>query len=236
MAIQIRGDLKQQRKCVVLIALYRSGRYIRSKLASLRLIKELDQALVVFLNCQNIDGESEILSKPLKRNPNYVEIVFDDHLSLYETWDYAIENTNSEYVCNYNADDQWHPDYLTKCMEYLDNTANVSIVSTQVLVTDEPNQIYPNWNCMDRLPAIVFPASTAGPSPMWRRSMHERYGGFGKYKVIGDAKFWERMLIGKEEFGLIREDLVLYYCAADSLERRVDPDTGRYLRDLDAWT
>jgi glycosyltransferase involved in cell wall biosynthesis len=226
------GQIDQIKKTTVLMALYDSRKFLLSKISSLNQLKNFDDAMFVFINCQNLGNESALLESFAGKHKNVCQIIINDYCTLYEAWDLGIKLTNSKYITNYNADDQWHPDYLLKCQDYLDNHGD-AIVSTQVLIANRPNQVYPCWDYINRMPALPYPHSTAGPSPMWRRSLHDSYGYFGKYRVIGDARFWERMHANGEKFGLIHEDLVLYYSSPDSLERRVDLDTGRFLRDLD---
>jgi len=134
---------------------------------------------------------------------------------------------------NSNVDDMLHPDYVSLCTEYLDSHPDIAVVSSRVIMTDTPNQIYPDWEWCDEMPFHAYPQSTAGPCPVWRRSLHEKYGYFDNYRVIGDARMWEKWLAGGEKFGLLDKKLVLYLRNPNSLERRRDPTTGRSLRELD---
>ena len=217
----------------VLIALYKSGEFIESKINSLKMQTIFKESQIIFLNCQNHDNESAYYQDFAKDNDNVIDINFPERISLYKSWNIGIQSTKSKYITNYNADDQWHPEYLEKCCKYLDQNQDVSIVSTGVLVTDIPNQLWPNWKYFGKMPFHAYPLSSAGPCPVWRRCLHDRYGYFGDYDVIGDARMWEKYDSGNEKFGLIDENLALYYTSPNSLERRRDPETGQLLRDLD---
>ena len=220
-------------KVTVLIAIYKSGEYIDSKIKSIIQMQDFKDTEFIFLNCQNLHEESEKIKPLCLQYPNIKQLHFDQHVNLYMTWNAGIQLSNSEYITNYNADDQWHPKYIRKCVEYLDKNKDVAIVSTKVLKTYTPNQVHPNWSYHDRMPVYAYPLSSAGPSPMWRRSLHGVYGLVGDYRVIGDARFWEQLHAGNERFGLLEEDLVLYYVTSESLERRVDNITGHTYIDLD---
>ena len=221
----------------VLVALYHAAPYLEARLESIRSQTFFHRAHVVLLNCQDATDESLIYDRFLNDNENVSAIHYFDHVGLYSTWNDGIRSSRARYVTNANADDQWHPEYLERCINYLDEKEDVAIVSTGVIVTDVPNQLYPEWGrgTVGRMPMVAYPESSAGPSPMWRRSLHDVYGLFGNYRVIGDARFWESLLAGGERFGLIDEDLVLYYLSPESLERRHD-DSGTSLRDLDLAT
>lgn len=223
-------------RIVVLVALYKSGKFIESKIQSIKQQTILNDALIVFLNCQNHDNELAACETFAAERSNIVNIVFNEHIQLYPSWNIGIQRTKSQYMTNYNADDQWHPTYLERCCNYLDQNGSVGIVSTGVLITHIPNQVWPNWTSHDKMPAYAYPLSTAGPCPVWRRTLHDKYGYFGNYRVIGDARMWEKFHAGGEKFGLIKDDLALYYASKDSLERRHDPVTGQSFRDIDLAT
>lgn len=221
-------------KATVLIALYKSGEFIESKIESIMRQTMFNDTSFVFLNCQDLDNESKFIHPLMKKHKNIKHILFTKHINLYESWNAGINITKSNYVVNYNADDQWHPKYLEKCSRFLDENPQYAIVSSQVLVTDLPNQVYPNWNKIwTKMVEGTYPNTTAGPCPMWRRSLHHKYGFFGNYRVIGDARFWEALYAGRENFGYLKEELVLYYMSPTSLERRRDPESKQLLRDLD---
>ncbi len=223
---------RPKHKITVLIALYKSREYIASKIESIKQQTAFEDALFIFLNC--LDDECEGPCKQLvKSNRNVRHVYFDQHIGLYETWNYGLKISDTEYVCNYNADDQWHPEFLEKCLSELDANKSIGIISTGVLITDVPNQLWPEWNYQDRMPKHTYPLSSPGPSPVWRRSLHKKYGNFGDYHVIGDARFWEKCYAAGEKFRLIRDDLVLYFRNPNSLERRRCHQTGDRLIDID---
>ncbi len=67
---------------------------------------------------------------------------------------------------------------------------------------------------------------------MWRRSLHDQFGLFGDYSVIGDADVWERWDAGGIKFLRVPQTMVMYY-QGNNLELRLDEATGRPLRDID---
>ena len=219
-------------KIAVLIALYKSKEFLTSKIESIKRQTAFEDALFIFLNCQDDDCEAPC-KELLKSHRNIRHVYFNEHVSLYQSWNHGIIISNTEYICNYNADDQWHPEFLEKCINELDRDDSTSVLSTGVLVTDLPNQLWPEWNYQDKMPKHVYPLSSPGPSPVWRRSLHKKYGNFGNYHVIGDARFWEKCYANGEKFGIIRDDLVLYFRNPNSLERRRCNQTGDRLLDID---
>jgi len=216
----------------ILVALYKASKYLPAKLKNLQQQTLFKESTVVLLNCQNLENEVSIYADFL-RHPNVKEIRYSEHISLYLSWNDGIRNTESEFIVNANVDDQWHPEYLERSVRFLRNNPEFGVVSSGVLMTTIPNQEWPKWKSHDKIPFHKYPLSTAGPCPVWRRSLHDKYGYFDNYQVIGDARMWEKWDAGGEQFGLIDEDLVLYYLSPQSLERRSDPKTGALLRDID---
>lgn len=219
----------------ILVALYNAGRFIESKITNLCQQTIFDQAQIVLLNCQNLQDEHNKCGDFLQL-PNVIEIDYPEYIYLYSTWNDGIKRTTSEFICNSNVDDMWHPTYLERCVEHLRKNPNLACVSTGVLITRTPNQIdHTKWiNENGRMPLAIYPKSSAGPCPVWRRSLHDKYGYFdNRVAIIGDALLWEQWLAGGEQFGLIPEYLALYYASSESLERRIDPIADRWARELD---
>jgi len=228
-----RTDKLPSKLITILVGIYDSRKFIEAKIRNLQQLTVFSDCWVVLLNCLDLGRESEIYADFVRDNDNVIEIRYSTHVHLYPTWNDGIVVTNSTYIMNSNVDDMLHPDYVSLCTEYLDSHPDIAVVSSRVIMTDTPNQIYPDWEWCDEMPFHAYPQSTAGPCPVWRRSLHEKYGYFDNYRVIGDARMWEKWLAGGEKFGLLDKKLVLYLRNPNSLERRRDPTTGRSLRELD---
>lgn len=220
-------------RLTVLVAIYKASHFIESKIKSLAAQTIFKDIQVILLNCQDLENESSYYDDFLD-NTNVREIKYDNHTRLYKTWNDGINSfCPSQYITNANVDDQWHPSFAEKCCDYLDNNKDVSVLSTNILITNIANQIWPNWISHDIYPKYVYPGSTAGPCPVWRSSLHRKYGLFDDYAVISDALMWEKWLVNGEKFARLDEDLVLYYVNPMSLERRHDEITGQLLIDID---
>lgn len=212
----------------ILVSIYKGRRFLLHKLDNLYKQTIIDNCQVVLLNCQNIENENEIYNYYPKKNTYVIEYPF--YVGLYKSWNDGITLTDSKYIVNANLDDLWHPTYLERCVDLLENS-NCDIVSTKTLITDLCNQCEPWTNIIGEICKRPYPLDTAGPCPVWRRDLH-KFGLFGDYKVIGDARMWEIWYAHGAKFDVISEALALYYCNPLSLERRVD-ENGVKLRDID---
>lgn len=222
------------RDVTVVVAIYKAGKFIEAKIENLRNQTIFNNINIALLNCQNLEGEREKYQEFLDKHHNVIEIFYEDHIRLYPTWNDGIKSTDSEFICNANVDDMWHPEYLERCVRFLRHNKSYSCVSTGIVLTYTPNQVnYEKWQWQHKFPIGTYPQTTAGPCPVWRRSLHDKYGYFGNYRTIGDARMWEKWHAGGEKFGYLKQDLVLYYASGVSLERRVDLDKQKSYRELD---
>lgn len=220
-------------KVAVLIAFYKSQRYVEAKLKCIRAQTIFNDAIFVILNCQNLENEKDIYTPFENAWENVISIDYPEYTKLYPTWNDGIKATSSDYIVNFNADDQWNPQYLERCVRWLDRHDDYAVVSTEILQTTTPNQLWPRWDHITgKLPSHTYPFTTAGPCPVWRRSLHSKYGYFEDYYVISDARMWEKWHAGGEKFGILKEELALYYHDTNSLERR-HHESGGLLRDID---
>jgi len=220
----------------ILVSIYNGGHFIRAKLKNLLQQTIINDVHIVFLNCQNNHDERNVYEYLLTDSKiSCNEILYKSFIGLYKSWNDGIQTTNSQYICNSNIDDMWHPEYLEKCVSFLNSNSNYSVVSSKILITDTENQSdYNNWsNIIGEMPYFAYPESSSGPCPVWRRSLHDIYGYFDDYLTIGDAKMWEKWHINNVKFGLITDKYVLYYTSPNSLERRIDKITGKSYRDID---
>ena len=220
----------------ILVSMYNGGHFIRAKLENLLQQTIINDVHIVFLNCQNNHDERSVYEYLLTDSKiSCNEILYKSFVGLYKSWNDGIQITNSQYICNSNIDDMWHPEYLEKCIAFLNSESRYSVVSSKILITDMANQSnHAKWSkIIGVMPFFQYPLSTAGPCPVWRRSLHDVYGYFDDCLTIGDAKMWEKWHSGQVEFGLIPDESVLYYSSQDSLERRIDKTTGRLYRDID---
>jgi hypothetical protein len=218
-------------KVAVLISVYEAGEFLDSKFKSITEQTIFDQCAFIFVNCQNKHKEGAKLDDFCKDYKNCMHLMSKEYITIYEAWNIGINNSHSEYLSNYNMDDQWHPKYLDKCSKALE-AQNAGIISTEILITDTPNQLYPFWHHINKVPSGLYPEFVVGPSPMWRRSLHAKYGLFENFYVISDALMWDKFYKGNEKFYLLEEELVLYYINSESLERRRNVD-GEKLLNID---
>ncbi|HHH42529.1 MAG TPA: glycosyltransferase, partial [Gammaproteobacteria bacterium] len=142
----------------------------------------------------------------------------------YAAWNRAIAEANGKYLTSANTDDRHVPTAYERMVSELEANPDVALVYADSAVTRVENagieaapvEAYFRWPGFD--PRHLFSVCYIGPQPMWRRSVHDRYGLFDEeMTVAGDYDFWLRMA-GTEIFRHIPEVLGLYLAAASSIE------------------
>ena len=147
-------------------------------------------------------------------------------LGLYETWDYMIvKHAAADFLQNWNVDDRKHSAALRMKVNTLINQPAASLVSSAVFVTRTPNQgwlatrdgfdsevwfgnldgYYGLFSIFQHTEHSVNSLNYPHNSPMYRRTLHEKYGKFSsnwqrspldlhKAPTCTDFHFWTRAL------------------------------------------
>lgn len=152
---------------------------------------------------------------------------------LYELWNLGISIANGRYITNANPDDRRAPEHIARAVEFLDKHPEFDICVTALACTSDA---VPNWEVSKRdanwfteidgefTVADLFEYSDDAERnlcsrnlphcmPVWRKSLHERFGMFEEkfYGPSADWEFWLRVLAGGARAYMINEVLGLYY-------------------------
>jgi glycosyltransferase involved in cell wall biosynthesis len=144
--------------------------------------------------------------------------------SLYYAWNLGIRMTSSPYLTSANVDDRHRPDALERMVEVLEAKDDLDGVYADQKITECPHETFAEnsaterWGWPDYDPAILRRRCILGPQPVWRRSLHDRFGPFdASFASAGDWEFWLRCS-GDARFHRIPEVLGLYYRNPRGLE------------------
>jgi glycosyltransferase involved in cell wall biosynthesis len=165
-----------------------------------------DEAEWIIINARSTDNTRSILET--WDHPN-IQIDHTRHrVGLYEAWNIGIALARGDYITNANADDRAHPLRLEAYAHALDQHPDVAVVYGDHANATRPtdwgmDRIVPNgthgYRAMQTWPQfdahLLTRTCYLSPFPMWRRSLHQRYGGFDEsYLVCGDYEFWLRVV------------------------------------------
>jgi hypothetical protein len=143
-----------------------------------------------------------------------VVVTTPDTPSVYRAWNLGIQAAHGKYITNANTDDRRHPLSLQTLADVLDARPELDVVYHDQYVTWDEPQTYAEF--VQALDAPLAPGREEGrpgvmvwaehdlatlgqgcylgPQPMWRASLHQRYGYFTEdYRSAGDYEFWLRV-------------------------------------------
>lgn len=192
-------------KVTAIVSTYASAAFMRGCLEDLVGQTLFAQGLleILVIDSGSPENESEIVRSYQQRYPN-IRLERTTREPLYAAWNRAIGLARGTYLTNANTDDRHRPDALEVLAAYLDGSPQTSVVYADCLVTDVPHETWDANSASERFgwPAFSYEElqrrCILGPQPMWRRSLHEKWGLFdASFRVAGDYEFWLR--IGKQE-------------------------------------
>lgn len=211
----ISGILKMP-KLLAMVSLYNSGAWIENRIQNL--LESYTKDVEIFcVNANSPDIRDHEI--PQKYPVRYVKL--DERISVYEAWNYAIQNSDSEYITNANTDDIVSPHCYNRMIQFLDfdsaKQTNTDFAYCSWNTTAVENQ---KWDSLRDIDLNGKPGhysgdiniSGVGHFPMWRRSLHEKLGYFDPtFKALSDADWWARCYhVGKSKFLWINENLATY--------------------------
>lgn len=143
--------------------------------------------------------------------------------TVYEAWNMGIRASTGRFITNANSDDRLFPDALLHAVRTLQSHPKYSVVYFDLEIADridgDPKNFF-RWQ--EGGLQELLQACFLGPCPVWRRTLHEKYGMFdGTYQSAGDYEFWLRVASKGEKFYHLKEVLGRYLDRPDSVEHRL---------------
>jgi len=143
--------------------------------------------------------------------------------TLYEAWNMAIREATGDYIVVANTDDEFYEGALDAMGKALDDNPTFGMVYSDVCLSVSGSVrlwIRPKAGSTNEF-ADLLKAYFIGPMPMWRKSLHEKYGMFDRSMLVaGDLDFWLRCAHGGERYYYIPRSLGMYRRRMDSLDHR----------------
>lgn len=217
---------KGKYKVSAIVSTYNSEKYIRGCLDDL-----IAQSLyrkggleIVVINTGSQQNEAAIVEEYRQKYDHIKHIHTDQRETVYGAWNRGIKAASGQYITNANTDDRHRVDALEKMAQVLDSRSDIALVYADVDITTMENARFGEapikgkftWREFDR--QTMFQGCYMGPQPMWRRSLHDRYGYFDDtMRTSGDYEFWLRMCM-TETYLHIPETLGLYLESPSSIE------------------
>jgi glycosyltransferase involved in cell wall biosynthesis/Flp pilus assembly protein TadD len=229
-----------------IISTYKSERYLRGCLQDLLQQTIADRLEIIVIDSGSPENERAIVEEFQSRHPRIV-YVRTERESIYGAWNRAVRLATAPYLTSANADDRHRPEALERLVATLEAHPECALAYADCAVCEHVHpdfgftelRGYYRWPNFD--PVLLFRGCYVGPQPVWRRSLHDRYGLFDpSYRSAGDYEFWLR-LAKTETFFHLPEVLGLHWYAEESLGHqnreltRQESDHARILHWPSKW-
>ena len=209
-----------------IVSTYNAERFIQGCLEDLEAQTIADRLEIVVVDSGSQQNEWAIVREFQQRYDNILYIPTAQREGLYAAWNRGIQAARGKYITNANTDDRHRRDAFERLVATLDTRPDIALVYADFYITEIENETFENhtpvgesiWPDFD--PLELLRRCYMGHQPMWRKSMHTRYGYFDEsFEVAGDWEFWLRMA-ENETFLHLREFLGLFLNSPASVGHR----------------
>lgn len=214
-------------RVTAIVSAFKSTRFLRGCLEDLvaQTLHARGALEIVVVNTGSPEDEGRIVHEFQARHGHVRYLTTDDPRSLYAAWNLGIGAARGACLTNANTDDRHRADALEVMADALDRRPDVALVYADQLYTAVENETFASTRSRRRRVWAPYSYATLrshcmiGPQPMWRRALHERYGGFDeRFVSAGDWEFWLRIGAAGERFLKVDDVLGLYYENPQGLE------------------
>lgn len=220
-----------------IVSAYFAEKYLAGRLDNLLEQKPKPEIIIV---CQTDSIEYTIA----KGYPVKV-IETPDIPTIYSAWNLAIKQSSGTYLFNANCDDRLLPGALKTLAIALDEHPKYAVAyGNQDIISEIDGEVTGKFEWAEGGLEQLLNGCFLGPMPMWRRSLHDKYGYFdADLQVAGDYEFWLRLAAAGEQFFHVRETVGIYLSNQQGAEKRQQVRTvwetararARYRKGAKLW-
>ena len=208
----------------LITSVYKAEDYIEQLMedvTSQTIFEDKCEWIILNANPPGSEVEEEVIQRYAELFPGkiiYKRLTEDP--GIYGTWNMALEIATGEFITNINCDDRRKIDGLEKQAHALVANPGSDLVYNDSYITLQPNIRWDDLNPAETQrynfeqfsKEAMLRGSLPHNNPMWRKSLHDRYGKFdAKYRSAGDWEFWLRCVEGGSRFIKHPEVLGVYY-------------------------
>jgi glycosyltransferase involved in cell wall biosynthesis len=208
---------KKYPRVSIITSVYKGDEFIKGYLEDITRQTIFKQCELIVINAKSPGNEEPIIRKYMQKFPNIKYVKLSKDPGLYGVWDIAIKMALSDFITNSNIDDRRAVNSLEIHAQMLEKNPHIDLVYAPFYGTKIANQTFENRKPFHLYDYPDFSrqnmeACLPGIQPMWRRSLHERYGLFNPwFTSAGDWEMWLRAVRNGAKFKKINQPLGLYY-------------------------
>jgi len=177
----------------------------------------------------NKTREDRFIDKELSNHSNIKYFHIEDFglhedPGVYGCWNLAIKNSSGEFITNMNLDDSRCETAISEQRSSLMSSPEIDLVYYRTLETKIKGETFKNnttdkeFPCLDHCLNSLRIINSPHCQPMWRRSIHDRFGMFNDSLMsAGDYEMWLRSVDGGAKMKKIDKVLGLYFRNPDGV-------------------
>ncbi len=195
---EIRANRDRKPQVSIITSVFKGDDFIKGFLEDIVQETIFDDCELIIINANSPDNEEPIILEYVEKYPNIIYKRLSSDPGLYGVWNMAIKMATADFITNANIDDRRNHCSCEIQAKALKEDESIDLVYSDYLITYTPNQTFENntyrWIVIthDFKPENMR-LCLPGPQPMWRKSMHEKYGCFDEtFLSAGDWEMWLR--------------------------------------------
>lgn len=126
-------------KVSIIITCYNLQHFIKDAVESLLHQRCNFDFEIILIDDASTDGSPAVIESI--HDPRLKTIFLEKNVGAASAINIAFEKCTGQYLCRFDGDDKWHPDYLAKAAAVLDQHPEVVLVHTDVAFIDENHNI-----------------------------------------------------------------------------------------------
>ena len=254
--VGINVDFRKYPSVAFITSLFKGGEFLPGYLENVLAAAKKAGGEVIIIDANVDDVDAKVVNHFLETQPDardYIDYIRLDHdPGLYACWQIGIQRAKADLVTNANIDDRRCPQHTARLVKLLNNhpeyagaCGSISCVTSDG--TGSWFALYDNqiWFYREKINEIgfedlyrineqgnVISRDVMHCMPVWRKSLHERYGYFDEafYGTSADWAFWLKCSEAGEKFIFDESAFGRYFLNPDSHNRRNDPEGLKELK------
>jgi GT2 family glycosyltransferase len=214
----------------IITSIYKAEKYLQAFMENITNQTIFAECQLFIVDANSPEKEYEIVNQYLEIFPNIKYFKMDKTIGIYEAWNLAIKESESEFITNANVDDLHRKDGLELKVKALQENPDIDVAYSDVyyfFIANLPFEIVKKGGIKTNLPIAnksnLLNFNSPHNSPIWRRSLHKKIGYFDtNYKSASDHEFWLRAAYAGANFLKISKPVISYYLNPDGMSTRKD--------------
>lgn len=223
--------IEAQPRLSIITSVWNGDEFIEGFLEDITQQTIFSESELIMINANSPGHEEETIRKYMELYPNIIYVSLDKDPGLYGVWNRGIKMASSEFIANANLDDRSSYDALELHVKELEGDPSLDLVYGGYFITEHPNETFYNnqhiyWVDPPEFTQQNMMKCLPGPRPVWRKSLHDRYGYFDEtFCMSADWGMWLRAVDLGARFKKLDGFYTLYYKNPKGLS--TDPDAKR---------